>query len=106
MRWWEEDPWKWDEPKENMTSELYKALKDHEFAIKHIHCDPKHKVTVVVFMDDSKEICRCAKSDEYNEYAGICICIAKHLYGKSKLERFINTKKKVIYNNNNQKGAK
>ena len=55
--------------------------------IKHIHCDPKHKVTVVIFEDDCKEICRCAKGDQYNEYAGICICIAKYVYGKSKLEK-------------------
>ena len=76
--------------------------------IKHIHCDPKHKVTVVVFMDDSKEICRCAEGDEYNEYAGICICIAKHLYGKSKLEKLFDSNKKTIYNKNmkNKKGAK
>ena len=70
--------------------------------IKHIHCDHKNKVTVVVFGDDSKTICRCAKEDEYNEYAGICICIAKHVYGKSYLDKIINSKKKVIYNNDNK----
>ncbi len=76
--------------------------------IKHIHCDPKAKVTVVIFEDNSKEICRCTKDDVYNEYAGICICIAKHLYGKSKLEKFIDTKKTVVYNKttNQKKGAK
>jgi len=70
--------------------------------IKHIHCDHKNKVTVVVFEDDSKAICKCAKEDEYNEYSGICICIAKHVYGKSHLDKIINSKKKVIYNNDNK----
>ena len=74
--------------------------------IKSIHCNPKAKVTVVIFGDNSKEICRCAEGDEYNEYAGICICIAKHFYGKSRLEKILN-KKKVVYNDSNKKkGAK
>jgi len=74
--------------------------------IRSIHCNPKAKVTVVIFKDNSKEICRCAEGDEYNEYAGICICIAKHFYGKSKLEKILN-KKKVVYNDSNKKkGAK
>ena len=71
-------------------------------SIKYIQCDYKNKVTVVVFVDDSKSICRCSKEDEYNEYAGICICLAKHMYGKSKLEKIINSKKKVVYNNFNK----
>ena len=76
------------------------------YNIKSIHCNPKAKVTVVVFEDNSKEICRCAEGDEYNEYAGVCICLAKHLYGKSKLEKILN-EKKVIYNRSNKKkGAK
>jgi len=65
---------------------------------KHAYCDPKAKVTVVVFEDGSKEICRCAKGDKFNEYAGICICLAKHFYGKSKIEK-LNSKNKTIYNN-------
>lgn len=81
--------------------------KEIDFNIKHIHCNPKAKVTVVIFADNSKEICRCAEGDEYNEYAGICICIAKHLYGKSRLDKIINDKISVSYNKNNKKeGAK
>lgn len=70
--------------------------------IQYIQCDFDNKVTCVVFKDGSKEICKCNKKDEYNEYAGICICIAKRVYGKSKLEKYFNSKKKVIYNKNNK----
>lgn len=80
----------------------YQKLKQFREGIKHIHCDHKHKVTVVIFADNSKSICRCSKEDEYNEYAGICICLAKHLYGKSNLDKIINSKKTVIYNNLNK----
>ena len=86
---------------------FHKEMMEYEFSIKHIYCNPKDKVTVVLFMDNSKEICRCAKDDEYSEYSGICICIAKHLYGKSKLDKIINAKKTVLYNDDNKKkGAK
>ena len=81
---------------------LYKQRPRKEIPeVKHVYCDHKAKVTVVVFEDGSKEICRCAKGDDYNEYAGICICLAKHIYGKSKIEK-INSNLKTIYNNSKQ----
>ena len=83
--------------------ELLENIIKNEYDIKAIHCNPKEKVTVVIFYDNSKEICRCAEGDEYNEYAGICICIAKHFYGKSRLEKIINSKKKDSYNESNKK---
>ena len=95
------------EPEKEIRMEFLENIIKNECDIKAIHCSPKAKVTVVIFDDGSKEISRCAEGDEYNEYAGICICIAKHFYGKSRLEKIISRKKKVLYNDDNKKkGAK
>lgn len=84
------------------VTEFLNHIGFNTFDVKSIHCDHKNKVTVVVFSDNTKSICRCYKDDEYNEYAGICICIAKHIYGKSQLDKIINSKKKALYNNSKE----
>lgn len=70
---------------------------DMPVPVKTIYTNTKEKVTVVIFTDGSKTICRCAKGDVYNEYAGICICLAKKVFGKNYIEK-ISSKKIVRYN--------
>lgn len=49
--------------------------------VKSIHVDEVERVVVVRFHDNSKEIVKCGKNDEFDVAVGVALGIARHLFG-------------------------
>lgn len=68
-----------DLKKENDTSSAYSGSTRPTFAIDKVLFNPP--ATIVFWLDGTKTVVKCKEGEEFSEWAGIALCLAKKLYG-------------------------
>lgn len=61
--------------------------------IRNIYANEEKKVVVVLFKDNTKEVVKCHKEDNFSVYIGVAIAIARHHFGTpSQFHKIVNKK--------------
>ena len=68
-----------DLKKEHDTPSAYSGSTRPTFAIDKVLFNPP--ATIVFWLDGTKTVVKCKEGEEFSEWAGIALCLAKKLYG-------------------------
>ena len=68
-----------DLKKEHDTPSAYSGSTRPTFVIDKVLFNPP--ATIVFWLDGTKTVVKCKKGEEFSEWAGIALCLAKKLYG-------------------------
>lgn len=101
------EPWKnltdyaetkpWKELTDYISNDILTCQKMHNAGLLECPTDIKKVIfngnaTIVIWLDGSKTIVKCAEGDGYSKFSGLAIAICKHIYGpnfKKVFNRFI-----------------
>ena len=65
--------------------------------IRSILANNQKKITTVVFNDGDVQMAKCHKDDEYDQFIGVALCIAQHLFGsKTQFHKFVKANVKGV----------